>query len=194
MQNLPPELFLNQLLKLPYEDIKNVCMLDKNIESICQQNEDYIYSELIKKTFPCFDISNRNIYILLKHSKVQNMNLYKRNCALQNMYDCDETESDFSKKMNSYFDMIKNTKGANNKVVIMITLFDYLTTCKSSKKILLTDATFRSITLNKINYTDEFTNKDNTIKDSTKQLWKAKSIKYKQFFNDLQRQPQQSQQ
>jgi len=67
--DLPPELIIDHMLKLPIEDILTYCQTNRQINQICQT--DYLWSQLIQRDYPQveYELGNRTskeVYFMIR--------------------------------------------------------------------------------------------------------------------------------
>lgn len=65
MNKLPVELILVNMIKMTENDLNKYKMMDKRIYSIYKENEEYIYTQKIKKEFVCIE-NPKDLYLILK--------------------------------------------------------------------------------------------------------------------------------
>jgi ankyrin repeat protein len=70
MEILPSEIILKILVKLDMNDISSMCATNKKYKKLCDSNEDYMYTQLLKRDFVNLKPKARyNLYSTLKKQK-----------------------------------------------------------------------------------------------------------------------------
>ncbi len=127
MEKLPIELIVENLKQLSLKDLNNMCISSKFIKNVCDEHENEIYKNLIKKEFELSDVSPKNIY------KLFNLMSRDSNCLFYNKINfftrmALETPKllEFYKKVG--FDFTTLLDGSNNSIIqaILINTNDIL--------------------------------------------------------------------
>lgn len=71
MDTLPKEIIIKQLLLLSHKDLINTCSTNTYLRTICNENKEYIYKNLVKKDF-FNNINYEFLYNLFSHEKKRN--------------------------------------------------------------------------------------------------------------------------
>jgi ankyrin repeat protein len=114
MDQQPPEIILEQILKLDYISLNNLCSSNKRIKKVCNENKDYIYKKLIERDFgiktnpeflyKMFTQFKNEIPIL---DKSKHYDLLKENIKNENKF----------KKLLNYIDI--NVKNIDGQTILM---------------------------------------------------------------------------
>jgi len=84
MENQPPEIILQQLEKLDYKELNNLCATNRNIKNICDRYKGILYKNLITRDFGIGIDDPKTLYIIFNTLKKQGIEFFdiKRHFSL----------------------------------------------------------------------------------------------------------------
>lgn len=119
MNNLPEDLILQRILNSDYKDVKSLCATNKYYKNICDTNENYIYSQLLKRDFIDPPTNPKLKYILYNKLTQNGVKFFDKS---QHYYILIHNLPNIEKYIDLGFDI--NSKSKNNATPLMYALLN----------------------------------------------------------------------